>query len=94
MYWASHTLIWTNFVFYSACFFLEIFACNPINKAWDPLITTGKCLNVPAINIAAGTFNALSDILILILPQRTIWKLQMSLNRKLGISAIFLTGVL
>ena len=94
IYWASHTLIWTNFVFYFVSSFLEIFACKPIAKVWDPLIANGQCMNLQAINVAAAAFNVLSDVSILVLPQKVIWKLHMSSRRKLGISSIFLTGIL
>jgi hypothetical protein len=94
MFWACHTLIWLNFVFYTACAFLEIFACQPISKSWDPLITTGQCLNVYSINIAAAAINTASDISILLLPQHVIWNLHMSVKKKLGVSAIFFTGIL
>lgn len=94
MYLASHALIWTNLVFYLISTFLEIFACNPIAKAWNPLITTGHCINVLALNVAASSINSLSDLAILILPQVSIWRLQMSLKRKLQTSAVFLIGIL
>jgi large subunit ribosomal protein L36e len=58
------------------------------------LITTGRCLDVRAINIAAAAINTVSDLSILVLPQKVIWELQMSVKRKVGVSAIFLAGVL
>ena len=94
MYLASHALIWTNLLFYLISTFLEIFACKPIAKAWNPLITTGHCINVLALNVAASSINSVSDLLILILPQVSIWRLQMSLKRKIQISTIFAIGVL
>lgn len=92
MYWISHALIWTNLLFYLISTFLEIFACTPIAKAWDPLITNGHCINVLALNVAASSINSLSDIGILILPQVSIWRLQMALRRKVQISTVFLIG--
>lgn len=94
IYWTSHALIWTNMVFYIISEFLEGFACKPIAKAWDPLITNGHCINILAINVAASSINSVSDIAILVLPQVTIWRLQMALKRKIQISAIFLIGFL
>lgn len=93
MFWASHILIWTNLTTYLLCSFLEILACSPMDKAWNILITNGHCINMLAIDIASAAFNSLSDCLILILPHRVIWKLQVSFKRKLGISTIFLTGL-
>ncbi|KAL8786451.1 MAG: hypothetical protein Q9213_002767 [Squamulea squamosa] len=93
MYLASHALIWTNFVFYFVSTFVEIFACSPVRKAWDPLIPEGHCINILALNVAASTINSTSDIGILILPQVSIWRLQMSRKRKIQISGIFLVGI-
>ncbi|KAL8729343.1 MAG: hypothetical protein Q9181_005041 [Wetmoreana brouardii] len=93
MYLVSHALIWTNFIFYSVCTFVVIFPCSPIRKAWDPLASEGRCINMMALNVAASTINSASDIGILILPQISIWRLQMSLKRKVQVSGIFLVGI-
>lgn len=89
-FWVCHSLIWVNFVFYAICFFLEIFSCNPIAKAWDPFIMTGTCpVDVLVLNIAASAVNVASDFIILLLPQALIWRLKMSSQRRLGVSIIF-----
>ncbi|KAG7001877.1 hypothetical protein G7Y79_00030g064100 [Physcia stellaris] len=93
MCWGTYLLIWLNFGFYIADIFAELFLCSPREKYWNVLITTGHCYSATTVNIASGTFNTISDFLTLLLPQRVIWKLQMPLKRKLGISAIFLTGL-
>lgn len=92
LFWVYHTLIWLHILFYLICAFLEIFSCNPVEKYWKPWIKEGRCLDVKAINIVAASFNSVSDISILIMPQKLIWNLQMSLKKKIGISMVFLTG--
>lgn len=94
MYWGTYLLIWLNLGFYIADIFAELFLCSPREKYWNVLITTGHCYSATTVNIASGIFNTISDFLTLLLPQRVIWKLQMPLKRKLGVSAIFLTGLL
>lgn len=94
MYLASYALIWSNFIFYFVSTFVEIFACTPIRKTWDPLIPGGHCINILALNVAASSINSASDLGILILPQISIWRLQMSLKRKIQVSVIFLIGIL
>lgn len=94
IYWGVHIVIWLNFAFYFAITFAEIFLCNPREKYWNLLIETGHCYNRNAANISAGAVNSFSDFVILLLPQRVIWKLQMPLKRKLAVSAVFLTGFL
>ena len=94
VYVVTHILIWTNLAFYVAIFFAVLFECTPLEMIWNPLLTTGFCVNRNAELIAAGAVNTISDLLILILPLWAIWHLQMAMKNKLGISAIFATGVL
>ncbi|KAF7953323.1 hypothetical protein EAE96_006534 [Botrytis aclada] len=94
-FWTCHTFIWLNVVFYTTCFFLEIFSCKPISKAWDPFIATGSCpINVEYLNIAASSINVISDLAILLLPQGIIWRLKMDTSKRLGVSLIFATALL
>ncbi|KAF2230323.1 hypothetical protein EV356DRAFT_536477 [Viridothelium virens] len=94
MYWTCHGLIWLNTIFYIIASFTEIFACSPMAKAWDPLISGGHCITVFDLNVVESSINALTNIVILVLPQISIWNLQMSKKRKLQVSLIFLVGIL
>jgi hypothetical protein len=38
--------------------------------------------------------NIISDVAVLLLPQPQVWKLQMPLKRKIGVSIIMMLGVL
>ncbi|KAF2257987.1 hypothetical protein CC78DRAFT_421731, partial [Lojkania enalia] len=93
-FWITHMLIWTNSIFYFTCVFLEIFACRPIQKKWDPLIVTGSCLNVKVLDVTAAGVNFVSDLLILIFSQKVIWCLNMARSQKAKVAAIFLVGAL
>lgn len=92
MFWASHTLIWLNVTFYSILFFLALFPCKPVKKYWNPWIE-GRCIDDGKLSVFVASFNAASDILILILPQPLIWRLHMTLKRKIALSAVFLVGI-
>ncbi|KAF2235595.1 hypothetical protein EV356DRAFT_523099 [Viridothelium virens] len=94
IWWACYSLIWVHVVYYLVFVLCQIFACTPIAKAWDPLITTGHCISTSALEAATGGLNCISDIIILILPQLRIWKLQMSRKKKIQLSLIFLSGIL
>jgi hypothetical protein len=93
-FWMSHVLIWLNLVFYITCTFLLIFACKPEAKLYDPTVTGGHCLDTAAILISTAVLNAVSDALMLVLPQRVIWELAMPMKRKLGLSAAFFVALL
>ena len=90
-YWLTQSLIVVNGVFYIIYFFIPIFLCFPRTKIWNPE-EAGHCLDVNVLYAASSSFNMVSDIAMLSVPVYTIWKLQMSKRRKIGISAIFLTG--
>ncbi|MCJ1477408.1 hypothetical protein MMC13_006079 [Lambiella insularis] len=55
-------------------------------------ISAAQCEN-QNLSIAVGVFNILSDFYILCIPLPAIWSLQMPRRRKIGVSAIFLTGI-
>ena len=46
------------------------------------------------LSIAMGGFNVASDFYILFLPIPGVWQLQLPLQKKIGFSAIFMTGLL
>lgn len=93
-FWICHTLIWLNFVFYTSCFFLEIFSCKPLAKAWDPLIETGTCIDTRELNTASAAINVISDLTIVLLPQPLVWRLHMDTRKKVAVSAVFSAAIL
>lgn len=93
-WWTLQILIWTNIIFFVVATFTEIFRCWPRQKIWDPLFEGGSCpINVGVQNIAVSAINFISDTAILAMPQRIIWKLQMSRSRKWGLSLLFVIGI-
>lgn len=97
MFWACHSLIWLNFFYYTVYIFLAIFTCNPVKKGWSQRVyppIKGSCLDLGATYIAGAVINTASDFSIVILPQTLVWRLQLSLKRKIGLCSIFLIGLL
>ncbi|GAB1201922.1 hypothetical protein APSETT445_000519 [Aspergillus pseudonomiae] len=93
MYIFIHGLLWFNAAFYLADTLLEIFACVPREKIWNPDVH-GYCVNVNAMILATAILNTISDFSLLILPIFSVWRLHMQNSQKLGISAIFAAGLL
>lgn len=93
----THLVIWAliifNLLFYIAVMIPQVLACNPREKIWHPYIE-GTCLDLAAILISGAVVNVISDFAILILPLFKVWRLQLSASKKLGVSAIFATGLL
>jgi hypothetical protein len=94
-FWASHFLIWANIIFSLITVISLNIACTPYEYNWNKLIP-GNCnrIDTGIINLSVSLFNLVTDILIFLVPQGTIWKLKMSRQRKIGISVIFALGLL
>lgn len=93
LYATIHTMIWSISLFYFIVTISAIAICSPRQKTWDKLITTRHCFSTDAVVMATGIFNVISDFAVLILPMFPTWRLQTPLKKKLGIMAIFGTGI-
>lgn len=82
-----------NILLYSSGIIAESLACIPLATIWEPWLM-GKCMDKKILDITTAYFNLVMDLFILLLPQTVIWKLQMSRNKKIGVSIIFSFGVL
>lgn len=92
-YYAIHFIIWFNMLFYLANLPVEIWACVPRRKIWQPTLP-GHCLNNDALLITGGVVNVVTDWAILSIPLFSIGRLQMPLLKKIGVLAVFATGFL
>ena len=93
IYWLTLVLMTLDIGFYGSQVIVEIAECVPREKIWNPLLP-GTCINNNANVVSSGAFNCAVDILIFMLPIYAILRLNMNLKRKLGICAIFATGLL
>ena len=78
-------------LFYLATFLVKIWECNPRERIWDRSIP-GKCVNVSSLLNVSGLFNTLTDIIILLIPIKSVWNLNMTTKRKVGVVAAFTVG--
>lgn len=72
---------------------LTIFACTPVQSFWDRDIK-GKCLDIGAIGFANSALAILQDVIILIMPMPSLFKLQMKARRKIAVAFMFAVGAL
>ncbi|KAF2130674.1 hypothetical protein P153DRAFT_384935 [Dothidotthia symphoricarpi CBS 119687] len=78
---------------YTGIFFSLVFACHPIAASWDPTLQPiAVCINRGAIYIATAVIGIITDVLLIALPIPTIWRLQMPLKQKVGLTGIFGVG--
>ncbi|KAF2643896.1 hypothetical protein P280DRAFT_477345 [Massarina eburnea CBS 473.64] len=92
-WWGSMALIGLNVLFYTGYTFSTILMCIPRKKFWDPTVEGGQCLDWAVLLATGNSITLVSDILILLLPQRVIFKLQLTRSRRLGLSALFIIGL-
>lgn len=84
-------LMFLNTGFYLCYIIVPAAECSPREKIWTPELP-GKCVDVKQLYLASAIFNFLSDIAMLSVPVFLIWRLQMSVRRKIGTIGIFCTG--
>lgn len=92
-YWTCVSLLSANVVYYIGTAIAEHFSCIPYEKLWNRLLP-GACYDWRPVNLSAAVVNIASDIIILCAPQRVIWNLRLSRKRKLGVSVVFLVGIM
>jgi hypothetical protein len=89
---AAYTLLAIILAYMVATTCSSIWQCNPIAKAWNKSLE-GSCISLTKNWYANAGFSIATDILIILLPQRVIWQLQMPLKQKVAIMGIFGLGV-
>ncbi|KAI0476827.1 hypothetical protein F4859DRAFT_480379 [Xylaria cf. heliscus] len=91
--WTCYILGTVNILLYIGSILTDSVSCVPREYWWDRTIQ-GHCADTRNLPIVTGTLNAVIDLFILLLPQTIIWKLQMSSRKRLGVSLVFLAGII
>jgi hypothetical protein len=75
---------------------VSIFSCRPISYFWTKWQGTGSgtCNNINVQTYIAGAINIAQDFTILILPMPEVYKLQVSLRKRLQLFFMFSVGLL
>ena len=79
-------------LFYFATTIVKIWECSPRARIWNKSIP-GTCVNVSSLLNTSGLFNMVTDVLILLVPVKSVWNLQMTRKRKLGVVLVFTVGL-
>lgn len=67
------------------------FNCAPVRKTLDPF-GPGVCFDRMSWYLASAFINAFLDLTILLLPMPMIWRLQMSRQKKISVTLVFVLG--
>ena len=65
--------------------------CRPLSRVWDPTVHA-KCIEPGRLWIVMGSLNVLTDLLLLVLPLPSLWRLQMRRRTKVQVAGIFSIG--
>ncbi|KAF2769310.1 hypothetical protein EJ03DRAFT_351457 [Teratosphaeria nubilosa] len=65
--------------------------CVPLEKSWKPWIA-GHCIDVYSWWLSFNGFHIFSDVLVLVLPMWTFWKLEAPLQKRIGVVCLFGIG--
>ncbi|KAL8756519.1 MAG: hypothetical protein Q9199_002883 [Rusavskia elegans] len=93
MFISARVIIVVTLLYYITSMSITIFACSPREKFWNRL-KEGHCLNNNLGVFITSLFNIVSDIIILVLPAKTVWSLQIPRSKRIRIVALFATGLL
>lgn len=83
-----------SFMFYFSNMTAVAILCAPMmGHPWD-LTVLEKCSRARVLAVVLGTVNSAVDIYLLILPIPVVLPLHLPLQRKIGVLAIFMVGLL
>lgn len=89
-------VVWTTivlvFLAHLACSFSLVFACTPVDKSWNPL-KDGTCLPPGPSFTVYAVVTIVSDIVVAVLPIPVLLRLNVRVEKKAGLIAIFLLGL-
>lgn len=73
-----------------------IFSCDPVPYFWTKWngVVLGTCNDVNLQTYVAAAFNIVQDFTILFLPLQELWKLQVSMKKKVQLFIMFSVGLL
>ncbi|KAI1768206.1 hypothetical protein GGR53DRAFT_479376 [Hypoxylon sp. FL1150] len=91
-FWICNILLVVNCLFYTAGIIALDLTCIPFRKTWDRTLP-GKCIDSKGLDITSATISLVIDLTILVLPQKKIWSLHLSLKKKIGVAAVFAVGI-
>ncbi|KAM0480969.1 hypothetical protein ACHAPE_000281 [Trichoderma viride] len=80
------------FLGHLGCALSLVFACNPVQRSWNPHIN-GTCLAPGPSFTAYAVVTIISDIVVAILPLPVLFRLNIRMAKKLGLIGIFLLGL-
>lgn len=79
-------------LFYVATNLTKIWECVPREKIWNASLK-GHCINTPMLLNVSGVFNTVTDFIMVLLPARAVWNLNMNSKKKIMVVLAFTFGL-
>ncbi|KPM43161.1 hypothetical protein AK830_g3392 [Neonectria ditissima] len=92
-WWGCASIITLQITWGVACVILLNVQCSPHESIWKFYLPR-TCFNLVPVQLASGSVQLFSDVVMMILPQKTIWGLNLSWKKKLGVSVVFGLGII
>lgn len=86
------TLVTFLILFYIAMNLTKIWECIPREKIWNTSLP-GHCIDISMLLNVSGIFNTVTDFIIVFLPIRVVWNLNMSPRKKIIVVLAFTFGL-
>ncbi|ERF74577.1 hypothetical protein EPUS_00707 [Endocarpon pusillum Z07020] len=67
------------------------FQCTPISFVWNKS-QPGHCIDFRSLSISTAIINIVTDCIIVVMPMPIIWRLQLPMSKKLGLSITIVLG--
>ena len=90
---ATYVTMFIIFAYLFSNFCTQLFGCQPFKKEYDKQVP-GHCIDYIKADYAYGSLNFITDLILFVLPLPMVWRLQLNLKEKIGISLIFAIGSL
>ena len=70
---------------------VDIFGCTPVRSFWK-IQERKHCVNTKDFYYGVAITNIITDFMILCLPGPMIWRLHLSIQRKISLTVVFMLG--
>lgn len=86
-WWIIQAVVWLNLLYTVGLILAIALQCVPYHKSYG-----ASCMDQYMVLISASIINIISDLLVLMIPMASVWRLNMSHKRKWAVWALFAFG--
>ena len=87
-------ILWTILINFTSIIVVAALCAPRQHESLSSLSSIQRCGQLQAWAVVQGSLNVILDFYILYLPVPVVWNLKMTQKRKLGVLAIFMTGLM